>query len=104
MGTPTAGSRRSSPSLGWKRTSNRAGNGSHSCRTTAPSSGFPIEQDEPQRHFCQQFVGRQDIPFRENHLAERMVFREAREDKLLEPLGGDEPMGAASSLAADLCD
>src|SRR2546425_13211212 len=104
MGTPTAESRRSCPSPAWRRTSNRAGNGSLNCRTTAPSSGFPVEKDEPHRHLREELFERQDVLLGEDYLAQRVVFREPGEDELLEALGGDQPMGAVSSLARDLLD
>src|SRR2546422_6089311 len=84
MGTPTAGSRRACPRPPWRRTSNKAGNGSRSCRTTAPSSGSAAEQDDPDLHFREELGGRETILLGQDHLAERMAFGELREDEFLQ--------------------
>src|SRR6266849_9320621 len=84
MGMTTEENRRSCPSPGWRRTSNRVGSWSRSCRTNGWSSGFPVEKDEPHRHLGQEFVERQDVPFGHDHVAERMAVRELGEDEVLQ--------------------
>ncbi len=71
---------------------------------TARSSGSPIEQDEPHRHLGEEFLGRQDVSLREDHLAQGVVLREPREDELLKAHGGDGPMSAGAALACNLLD
>ena len=69
-----------------------------------PSSSFPIEQDEPHRHLCEEFFQRQDVLLGEDHLAQRVVFREPGEDEPLEALDGDGAIGAAAWFACNLLD
>src|SRR6266852_3319119 len=100
-GRPMAGGKGSYPSPMSGRGWSEAGSGSRSSRTSAQSSGTPVEQDAPDFHLREELGRPEDVLLRKDDRAERVVFRASREDELLQAADRDETVGRVPPTGHD---